>query len=112
MALGKNLPIILLVVSIIIVLIAIYGWINASVSLDHCHQQQVSEKNRSVILKQLVTMVAGNKSRSELTVEITSLFNKEHIVKVKQDRIEIDDIILEFKGEVLSRVAFLGEDYE
>jgi hypothetical protein len=95
---------------VVLLLVAIYGWMNASVSLDHARQQQLADRSRSELLKQLLVLTNRHNNRSELTKIINDHFVNGHIVKFKQDSIEVDGLVLRFKGDDLSGVVFLGED--
>jgi hypothetical protein len=109
MSLGRILFRIVLILLLVLVPVLVYGWVNVAVSLDHAKQQQAVEHNRAEILRKLMVMTNACRTRTDLMKNINEQFGKAHLIKVNGDSVSVDEVVLEFSGENLKGIAFLGE---
>lgn len=86
-----------------------YAWLNAATALDDARQEQQHLRNRIQLLRSLCLVSASKMTRADLTHSLRVNFGNGHIIKEHGDQIEVDDIIIKFRGETVIDVSVLGE---
>jgi len=107
----KTLKYALLVIVVVSAAIAVYGWLNTSVSLDYARQEQKAHRERSELIRQFVMAFNHGAKRSEVVQLVNHNFDKGGVIKEARERILVDDIVFRFdRTQSLTKVQFLGED--
>ncbi len=89
--------------------VAIYGWLDTAVSLDHARQQQRTEEERNDLLRTFLLALNQGAKRAEIEQVVRSKFTKGHVVKEEKGSILVDDVVFEFDDTgTLSQVRFLN----
>ena len=100
----------LLLILIASLAIAVYGWLDTAVSLDHARQQQKTEEESRALLRQFLLLSKHGAKRQEIAELVHSNFAQNHIVKEERGRILVDDIVFRFDdSQSLTDVQFLDD---
>jgi hypothetical protein len=98
---------------------ATYGMIDTSVSLNYARQGQMSDQEDADVLRDLLLGASARWNRTDFIKLVekkfgNSPFGPNHIVKKERDQLEINGIIIQFNGQSISNVKFLGngENYK
>lgn len=95
----------------IICVFLLYAWIDARVTIDHAWRVVDWERKDKEVLRALFREAGRHMNRSELKQLITKHFGKDHLIKEDaRDELSVDNIILKFDGESLSKVMFIDEE--
>lgn len=86
----------------------VFACIDTSISLDHARQEEAHLQLREQLLRSLVLRTASRMPKEELIRILENELNGTHIIKKDNNLIEIDDIVLEFKGNRLTAVHSLS----
>jgi hypothetical protein len=87
-----------------------YQWLNAAVSLDYARQEQQHQRDRVLLLRSLLEHTAMRLSRDDLVRLVRQDFAEKHLIKESNDRVEVDDIVFKLRNNVVTGVAFLGDE--
>jgi hypothetical protein len=85
----------------------LYSWIDTTTSLDYAIQEQKSLREDINILQSLLKDTGKQMSRSEIELLVKNEYKQGHIVKVTQNSILVDGVVLNFNGETLTEVHLL-----
>ena len=109
--LSKTLKYFLLLMVVAFAVVAVYGWLNTSMSLDYARQQQKTERERNELLRDFVQKLNRGTTRAEIMQLVDQSFRKGHVIKEEQDRVLVDDIVFRFANDQsLVGVQFLGTE--
>ena len=86
----------LLLVLVISLGIAVYGWLNIAVSLDHARQQQKTEGESRELLRQFFLASSAGATRQQILEIVKHNFATDHVVEEERDRISLDDLVFRF----------------
>lgn len=86
----------LLPVLVISLGIAVYGWLDIAVSLDHARQQQKTDEESRELLRQFLLAPSAGAKRQQIMKIVQHDFATDHLVKEERDRISLDDVVFRF----------------
>lgn len=84
-----------------------YSWIDTAISLDYAVQEQKFLREDMATLQSLLKDTCKQTSRSEIEQLVQHKYKQGHIVKVTQNSIQVDGVVLDFNGETLTEVNLL-----
>ncbi len=109
----NHLNVLAIGILIVVCIFLLYAWIDARVTIDHAWRVIDWERNDKEVLRALFQETGKHMSRSELKQLVTKHFGKDHLIKEDtQDKLSVDNIILKFDDESLSKVMFIDEENE
>ena len=108
---SKRLITITSLLMLVVCAVAIYGWINAAVSLDYARQGAKTERERGQLLAELLLASKQGVKRAEIEQFMKQNLDKDHILKEERDRLVVDSIVFRFDdAQLLTKIQFLGEE--
>lgn len=89
----------------------LYSWIDARITVDHAWREAEWRGKRIELLRGLLQETGKCSNRIEITRSIKSLYkdNNKHVIEESQNQIAIDDLILIFDGNSISKIKFIDE---
>jgi hypothetical protein len=87
-----------------------YEWLSAAVALDDARQEQQHQRERVQLLQSLITHTLSNPTRLEFIRSVRQHFSNGHVIKEHKDRIEVDDVVIGFRGDAIVSVGFLDDE--
>jgi len=80
----------------------VYILIDKSVTINYAWQEQKYQQEQIAVLQQLLLETSRKMKRSEIKRIIMERFGKNHLIKEDvPNKISVDNVILEFKGDSL-----------
>jgi len=85
----------------------LYLLIDSKVTIDHARQEQEYQHRRISLLIDMFWVTGAHLPRTEMAELVIKRFKKDHIVKENKDKVQVDDILIKFKGESFDGIEFL-----
>ena len=91
--------------------VAVYGWLDTAVSLDHAREQQKFDEESLELLRRFVVAFNHGTNRPDIAQYVKRNYaGPEHVIKEEPDRILVDGIVFCFDNtQSLSKVLFLDK---
>jgi hypothetical protein len=96
------------IVGIVVIGLLLYRSFDLAISLDYARQDERIQKAQIDLLRGLLRGTGTNLTRAQVE-SLVETHQKDHIIKRRTDRVEIEGVVFRFEGDSVAAVTF-GED--